>query len=95
MVFSAGHAHDHPTADAANRYLALGVQLANMFRTDLGDDETANDTPNGEREWDHGRVSGCSDGRADEDVDIVIRADGSRDHTPSAVLITRSPLRPL
>jgi len=77
VVFSAGHSHDHPTADAAGRYLAHGVPLANMFRTDLGDDESANDTANTEREWDHGRIPGCSDQRGDEDVDIVIRADGT------------------
>ncbi len=76
VVFSAGHSHDHPTADAAGRYLAHGVPLANMFRTDLGDDESANDTANTEREWDHGRIPGCSDQRGDDDVDIVIRAGG-------------------
>jgi len=77
VVFSAGHSHDHPTADAAGRYLAHGVLLSNMFRTDLGDDESANDTANTEREWDHGRIPGCSDRRGDEDVDIVLRASGA------------------
>jgi hypothetical protein len=70
VIFSAGHDHEHPRALAANRYLALGVPLANIFRTDRGDDE-------GGDEWDHGRVSGCSDGRSDDDVDVVLRADGS------------------
>ncbi len=70
VVFSAGHNHEHPTSGAAGRYLAAGVQLANMFRTDFGDDE-------GGSEWDHGRQTGCTDGRGDEDVEIVLRQNGT------------------
>ena len=51
VIFSEGHEHDHPTAAAANRYLTQGVQLANIFRTDRGDDE-------GGFEWSHLRVPG-------------------------------------
>ncbi len=54
VIFTAGHAHKHPRAVAAQRYLNSGVKLDNMFRTDLGDDE-------GVKEWDHGRISGHKD----------------------------------
>jgi beta-lactamase superfamily II metal-dependent hydrolase len=70
VVFSAGHQHDHPTAGAAERYLAHGVPLDRIFRTDRDDDE-------GGFEWAEGRVPGCDDVRGDDDVDIVIRANGT------------------
>ena len=41
-----------------------------MFRTDRGDDE-------GSKEWSHGRVAGHSDPVGDDDVDILLRPDGS------------------
>lgn len=65
VIFAAGHSHDHPTAAAARRYLAQGVPLANIFRTDRGDDE-------GGFEWAEGRIPGCSDARGDDDVEIII-----------------------
>lgn len=70
VIFPAGHAHDHPTDGAAQRYIKHGVPLANIFRTDRGDDEGAG-------EWDHGRVNGCSDGRGDDGVDIVLTNNGT------------------
>lgn len=73
VVFSAGHEYDHPSSGAASRYIAHGVGVGNMFRTDLGDDESA-DT---DFEWDGGRIAGCSDGRGDDDVEIVLRANGT------------------
>jgi len=65
VIFSAGHDNDHPTAAAANRYLARNVPLANMFRTDRGDDE-------GGFEWSQGRIPGCSDPTGDDDVLITL-----------------------
>lgn len=70
VIFSSGHAHDHPSRGAARRYLEFGVDRDNMFRTDFGDDE-------GGFEWDHGRQTGCIDGRGDEDVEIVLRQNGT------------------
>ncbi len=70
VIFSAGHMFDHPTARAAQRYIAHGVPVQNMFRTDRGDDE-------GGFEWVRGRIAGCTDPRGDDDVDIVLRATGA------------------
>jgi hypothetical protein len=70
VVFPAGHAHEHPRKDAVQRYLDRGVAAASLFRTDRGDDE-------GPDEWDADRISGCTDKKGDDDVDIVIRQDGS------------------
>jgi len=69
VIFSAGHDYEHPRAAAAQRYLTNGVQLQNMFRTDLGDDE-------GGDEWSHGRVAGQVDPPADDDVDILLSEAG-------------------
>lgn len=67
---SAGYDHHHPTSGAADRYLTHGVPRDHMFRTDRGDDE-------GGTEWNEGRIAGCTDGRGDDDVDIVLPASGS------------------
>ncbi len=69
VIFSAGHAHKHPRYDAASRYLNNAVAIDKMFRTDLGDDE-------GDKEWNHGRISGHRDKAGDDDVDILIRPSG-------------------
>lgn len=71
VIFSAGHQHKHPTKAAAERYIAHGVSVDAMFRTDRGDDES------GPLEWKQGSIPGCSDGRGDDDVEIVIRSDGT------------------
>jgi len=78
VIFPAGHAHEHPRTSTAQRYLAHGVPpLANIFRTDLGDDESDRDGPTVHRqEWDHGRVQGQTDPAGDDDVDILIRPSG-------------------
>ena len=70
VIFSAGHKFHHPTADAARRYLTSGVDKQKMFRTDRGDDEGGN-------EWDNERIPGNVDQAGDDDVDVLIRADGS------------------
>ena len=44
--------------------------MSDMFRTDRGDDES--DT----FEWKEGSITGCSDPRGDDDIEIVIRANG-------------------
>lgn len=69
VVFSAGHAHQHPTAQAAQRYMAEGVGEDSLFRTDRGDDE-------GGFEWAKGRTPGAKDPAGDDDVDIAISPSG-------------------
>ncbi len=69
VIFSAGHAHRHPRATTANRYLNNEVQLENILRTDFGDDE-------GAEEWSHGHIPGHSDRPGDDDVDIILRPTG-------------------
>jgi competence protein ComEC len=71
VIFSAGHDHQHPTKAAADRYLTHGVSLQNIFRTDRGDDES------GLFEWKAGSIAGCVDPRGDDDVEIVIRQNGT------------------
>lgn len=70
VVFSAGHQHDHPTSAAANRYLAHGVPITSIFRTDRGDDE-------GGFEWPHLSVPGCRDPRGDDDVVVRLPLGGA------------------
>ena len=70
VIFSAGHDHEHPTEGTAGRYLAHGVSVSNIFRTDRGDDE-------GGFEWDEGRIPGCKDKRGDDDVEIILPANGA------------------
>ena len=72
VVFSAGHDHQHPTSDAAARFLThAGVEPKLLFRTDFGGDEQ------GLFEWKVGSIAGCSDPAGDDDVEIVLQADGS------------------
>lgn len=73
VVFSAGHEYRHPRRNAAERYHAHGVSWTRMYRTDLGDDESED----GAEEWARGRVAGCTDPRGDDDVEIVVRANGT------------------
>ena len=75
VIFSAGHNYEHPRATTAQRYLAYGVPLANMFRTDLGDDESSPGQT--DTEWDYGRVSGQHDPTGDDDVDILVTPTGT------------------
>jgi competence protein ComEC len=73
VIFSAGHRYEHPRATTAQRYLNNGVQLANMFRTNRGDDER----DHGTREWAHGRTNNHHDEPGDDDVDIILRQNGT------------------
>ena len=71
VIFSAGHRHDHPRASTVQRFIQYGSITADeIFRTDRGDDE-------GAEEWPHGRVPGNTDPKGDDDVDILIRPDGT------------------
>ena len=73
VVFSAGSAHEHPRAVAAQRYIThLGLDPATqMFRTDRGDNE-------GGKEWNH-LSSSTKDLRGDDDVEITLPKDGGAD----------------
>ena len=68
VVFPAGSRHEHPRKAAVERYKAAGVRVAEMFRTDLGDNE-------GGKEWGEGSTS-SGDKAGDDDVDILIRSGG-------------------
>lgn len=71
VIFSAGHSsnYKHPSKVAAERYLAAGVTINHIFRTDLGDDE-------GPQEWAYGRISGNHDPSGDDDVEAHITSAG-------------------
>jgi hypothetical protein len=66
VIFSAGHKHNyfHPRKTTAQRYLDNGVNINNIFRTDLGDNE-------GGEEWSYGGT-GKVDKAGDDNVDITI-----------------------
>ena len=68
VIFPAGSDHEHPRAAAVQRYLDHGIPLERIFRTDLGDNE-------GNEEWSHG-TSATGDSRGDDDIEIIITADG-------------------
>lgn len=70
VIFSSGHAHEHPTYSAAKRYMDNGVDRDNILRTDFGDHEP------GPYEWRHGRVDGNSDPPGDDDIDVRIKPTG-------------------
>jgi hypothetical protein len=53
------------------RHIDNGVDLQNTFRTNLGDDE-------GGTERSGGRVFNHKDSYSDDDVEIILRADGKR-----------------
>jgi beta-lactamase superfamily II metal-dependent hydrolase len=67
VIFSAGHRFDHPRNVTAQRYLATGLAVADLFRTDRGDNE-------GGDEW--GPMGSSADKRGDDDVDILVTSDG-------------------
>lgn len=69
VVFSAGHAFQHPRQVTAGRFLNFGLSSNSIFRTDRGDDE-------GLKEWDHLRIPGHVDPAGDDDVDVLIRGNG-------------------
>ena len=51
------------------RCWSTALSTSKIFRTDLGDDESG-------FEWDGGSISGCKDGRGDDDVDIFLPETG-------------------
>lgn len=69
VIFAAGHAHKHPRAMTAERYLAQGYSPECMLRTDIGDDE-------GEKEWSFGRVTGLTDRSGDDGIEIILSDSG-------------------
>ncbi len=69
VIFSAGHKYQHPRAATAKRYLDFNSQIK-TFRTDRGDDE-------GSKEWNGERIPNHKDPIGDDDVDIVIKSDGT------------------
>jgi len=80
VIFSAGHKYGHPLKVVAQRYLNFGVNINNIFRTDLGDDENRTDKPfdyMGNKEWDYGKIKGHKDLKGDDDIDILIHSDGT------------------
>ena len=68
VIFPAGHKHEHPRHAAVSRYLAAGVDVEKMFRTDRGDNE-------GDEEWPSEDDDGA-DPRGDDDVEILLSAAG-------------------
>jgi len=62
VIFPAGHSHEHPRASTAERYLAAGVDIDNIFRTDRGDNE-------GPPEWEH--LSGNTKDRRGDDTVLI------------------------
>ncbi len=49
--------------------------MENIFRTDLGDDERK---PNrADKEWSHGRKDEHHDATSEDDIDILIRSNGT------------------
>ncbi|NIT57811.1 MAG: hypothetical protein GWN00_16760 [Aliifodinibius sp.] len=65
-------------AITAQRYIDNGISIDQIFRTDLGDDETRPDNPDhtGNKEWSHGKIPDHRDPVGDDDVDVLIRANG-------------------
>lgn len=72
VILLAGHRHHNPRAAAIQRYVDSGVPLANIFRTDFGDDESSGD----DDDWNHGRIKDHRGRRGDDGVEILIRANG-------------------
>lgn len=69
VIFSAGSDNEHPRQSTAHRYLSHGVEVERILRTDLGDNE-------GAEEWDHGRTEE-GDVVGDDEIVIVICADST------------------
>ena len=80
VIFSAGHKHRHPTKATAKRYLDFDIEVANMFRTDLGDHEKKEEREKEKivlkTDWGYGRIKDCKDKSGDDDIDIVLSSSG-------------------
>lgn len=74
VIFSAG-SHDgygHPRATVAQRFLNSGILLENIYRTDLGDDETKPE------HWENeSTIPGHSDPSGDDNIIITIDDDSN------------------
>lgn len=66
VVFSAGNSHGHPRAATADRFIATGIPVENIYRTDWGARVEAS-------EWTEG--SGSRDSPGDDHVWITITED--------------------
>lgn len=64
VIFASGHYRQLPAKRAVDRYLAQGVDIGNMFRTDRGDQEKTE--PAVSMEWVEG--AGCHDEPGDDDI---------------------------
>jgi beta-lactamase superfamily II metal-dependent hydrolase len=73
VIFPAGSHHDHPRESTALRYLEH-VDINNIYRTDRGDDEGGHSGDS--KDWKHESIEGCTDSYRDDDIEIVIRANG-------------------
>lgn len=62
VVFAAGHEYHHPRQAAVIRMTDNGVALADIFRTDLGDNEGGTEMTEG--------AGQCPDPKGDDDVEI-------------------------
>lgn len=75
VIFSAGHANRHPREVTADRYISFGVDPDKIFRTDLGDHETASSAAECKQEWSVG--SGTTPEKSGDDhVKITISKTG-------------------
>jgi competence protein ComEC len=70
VIFSAGSDFKHPRLRTVNRYKSVGVEVADMYRTDLGDRLRSG-------EWSRGSKQAGGDKPGDDHVDILIRDNGS------------------
>ena len=68
VIFPSGSMHQLPNETTVLRYLAAGVPIQNLFRTDFGDHE-------GGTEWDHGQIEGCNDPIGDDHIEVIISSD--------------------
>ncbi|WP_258104566.1 ComEC/Rec2 family competence protein [Marinoscillum sp. MHG1-6] len=77
VIFSAGDKHKHPHDLTANNYLAAGVPLKNIFRTDIGAIPEDTDTNLCNNEWvgtNEDRTD--DDGSFDDHIKIQITSEG-------------------
>ena len=65
VIFSAGHKHGHPSTKTVNRFVAQGISLQQIYRTDLNDAEQDN-----LNDWEDQRLENCVDVSGDDDIEI-------------------------
>ena len=81
VVFSAGHEYFHPRQSTADRLTSSGIAADHILRTDRGDVETPvrRGAAARRKEWVYGSLAGCTDKPGDDDVEIGLPGDPSRD----------------